>query len=63
MTEDQLYFGGALVAGALAAGAGAGVAGLIGVAGRGVVVPAPEPVVAAGGVEVLLAVLVDEPPQ
>jgi len=58
MTEDQLYFGGALVA-----GAGAGVAGLIGVAGRGVVVPAPEPVVAAGGVDVLLAVLVDEPPQ
>jgi len=45
-------------------GAGAGALGLMGVAGRGGVVPAPEPVVvAAGGVAVLLAVFVDEPPQ
>lgn len=57
---SEIYFAGADGA----AGAGAFGLGLIGVAGRGIAVPAPEPVVeAAGGVVVLLAVLVVEPPQ
>jgi hypothetical protein len=64
-----LPLAGGVVDGALGVALGAGVAGFIGagVAGRaGLMPPAPEPVVVlveAGGVAVLLAVLVFEPPQ
>jgi activator of 2-hydroxyglutaryl-CoA dehydratase len=55
-------FAGGVVAGAFGAGVVDGVAD--GVVERGIAEPAPEPVVvAAGGVAVLLAVLVLVPPQ